>query len=264
MRSASQPQPGSTSPVGPGPRLNHRIGLTAEAIHRSVDRERATDRCCRRPGGLDRRRPGARSSPGVRIRTLGRDHLDRVRPILILSPFFSRWAANIRRPLSQVPFVERRSSTYQAPCANWKRAWWLEACSSPSARLPWRPAVKSVLKTWVCSPAWTTSGRGGPGVGQGGLAVAADGGHGGPPRLPLRVGVSRPTAGGRSPSGPGGRRHRRFERGLRGRCLPPIDFARGDRVLGRATFSPMGQRRPLSGCGPAAAGPAAWTTTPRR
>jgi len=33
----------------------------------------------------------------------------------------------------------------------------LEACSSPSARLPWRPAVKSVLKTWVCFPVWTTS-----------------------------------------------------------------------------------------------------------
>jgi len=46
----------------------------------------------------------------------------RVRPILILSPFFRRWAENIRRPLSQVPFVELRSSTYQAPCANWKRA----------------------------------------------------------------------------------------------------------------------------------------------
>jgi len=36
-----------------------------------------------------------------------------VRPILILSPFFSRWALKMRRPLSQVPLVELRSSTYQ-------------------------------------------------------------------------------------------------------------------------------------------------------
>ena len=36
-----------------------------------------------------------------------------VRPILNLSPFFSRWALNMRRPFSQVPFVELRSSTYQ-------------------------------------------------------------------------------------------------------------------------------------------------------
>jgi hypothetical protein len=68
-----------------------------------------------------------------------------VRPILTLSPFFSRWAENMRRPLSQVPFVELRSSTYHVPWANWKRAWWLEAWSSLTARLPCRPAVKSVL-----------------------------------------------------------------------------------------------------------------------
>jgi two-component system OmpR family sensor kinase len=36
-----------------------------------------------------------------------------VRPILTLSPFFRRWALNMRRPLSQVPLVEPRSSTYQ-------------------------------------------------------------------------------------------------------------------------------------------------------
>ena len=48
--------------------------------------------------------------------------------------------------------------------------------------------VKSVLKTWVCFAAWTTSDGGGPGVGQGGLAVAADGGHGGSPGLLLAVG----------------------------------------------------------------------------
>ena len=59
-----------------------------------------------------------------------------VRPILTLSFFFSRWGENMRRPLSQVPFVELRSSTYQTPCANWKRAWWLEAWSSLTARLP--------------------------------------------------------------------------------------------------------------------------------
>ena len=60
-----------------------------------------------------------------------RGHVDAmtmtVRPILTLSPFFSRWALYMRRPLSQVPFVELRSSTYQNPWANWKRAWWLEA-----------------------------------------------------------------------------------------------------------------------------------------
>ena len=36
-----------------------------------------------------------------------------VRPILTLSPFFSRWALYMRRPLSHVPLVELRSSTYQ-------------------------------------------------------------------------------------------------------------------------------------------------------
>ena len=36
-----------------------------------------------------------------------------VRPILILSPFFSRWAAYMRRLLSQVPLVEPRSWTNQ-------------------------------------------------------------------------------------------------------------------------------------------------------
>ena len=36
-------------------------------------------------------------------------------PILILSPFFTRWAAWIRRPLSHVPLVEPRSLTYQSP-----------------------------------------------------------------------------------------------------------------------------------------------------
>ena len=45
-----------------------------------------------------------------------------VRPILTLSPFLRRWAANIRRPLSQVPLVELRSSTYQKPRENWNSA----------------------------------------------------------------------------------------------------------------------------------------------
>jgi hypothetical protein len=45
-----------------------------------------------------------------------------VRPILTLSPFLSRWAANMRRPLSQVPLVELRSSTYQKPRENWNNA----------------------------------------------------------------------------------------------------------------------------------------------
>ena len=57
-------------------------------------------------------------------------------PILILSPFFSRCGAWIRRPFSQVPFFEPRSSTYQSPCATWNRAWWPEAKSSVIAGCP--------------------------------------------------------------------------------------------------------------------------------
>jgi hypothetical protein len=36
-----------------------------------------------------------------------------VRPIFTLSPRLSRWAAKMRRLLSQVPLVEPRSSTNQ-------------------------------------------------------------------------------------------------------------------------------------------------------
>ena len=50
-----------------------------------------------------------------------------VRPIRILSPFFSHWVAWMRRPFSQVPLVEPRSSTYHRPRATWKRAWRPEA-----------------------------------------------------------------------------------------------------------------------------------------
>src|SRR5690349_22561868 len=69
-----------------------------------------------------------------------------VRPILILSPFFRCWGARKRRPFSEVPFVEPRSSMNHRPWATWKRAWWLEANSSVMGRLPWRPAVKALLK----------------------------------------------------------------------------------------------------------------------
>ena len=51
-------------------------------------------------------------------------------PIRILSPFFSHWVAWMRRPFSQVPLVEPRSSTYHRPRATWKRAWRPEANSS--------------------------------------------------------------------------------------------------------------------------------------
>src|SRR5260221_318990 len=78
-------------------------------------------------------------------------------PIFILSPFLSRWGAWIRRPLSQVPLVEPRSLAYQKPWAIWKRTWWLEAYSSLTASLPWRPAMKSVWKVWRWSPTWTRS-----------------------------------------------------------------------------------------------------------
>jgi hypothetical protein len=79
-----------------GGRLKSRIGFTAEPIHRSADP---------RPVG---------QAETTRIV---------VRPIRILSPFLSAWAANMRRPLRKVPFVELRSSTYHTPWANWKRAW---------------------------------------------------------------------------------------------------------------------------------------------
>jgi len=46
-----------------------------------------------------------------------------VRPILILSPFFSRCVVWIGSPLSEVPLVEPRSSTYQRPRTTRKRAW---------------------------------------------------------------------------------------------------------------------------------------------
>ncbi len=55
----------------------------------------------------------------------------------------------MRRPFSQVPLVESRSWTYQRPCANWKRAWWLEARSSLRLNEPWRPTVKSFWKIRV-------------------------------------------------------------------------------------------------------------------
>src|SRR6266571_1737383 len=76
-------------------------------------------------------------------------------PILILSPFFSRWGAWMRRPLREVPLVEPRSLTYQKPWASWKRAWWLEAYSSMTTSAPWRPAMNSVWKLWRLSPTWT-------------------------------------------------------------------------------------------------------------
>jgi hypothetical protein len=44
-------------------------------------------------------------------------------PILILSRFFSSWGRWRRRPLSQVPLVEPRSSTYHRPRTAWKRMW---------------------------------------------------------------------------------------------------------------------------------------------
>ena len=67
-------------------------------------------------------------------------------PILILSRFFSNWTERMRRPLSAVPLVESRSSTYHRPRTVRKRACWPEAKSSSMMRLPSRPTVKSVPK----------------------------------------------------------------------------------------------------------------------
>ena len=64
-------------------------------------------------------------SRSARVRSLA--HADStvmtVCPIWILSPLFSHWAARMRRPFSQVPLDEPRSSTYHRPRATWKRAW---------------------------------------------------------------------------------------------------------------------------------------------
>jgi hypothetical protein len=63
-------------------------------------------------------RSGTRPACGRRIREpaqVADITVMTVWPILILSPFFSPCGPWMRRPLSQVPLVERRSSTYHRP-----------------------------------------------------------------------------------------------------------------------------------------------------
>ena len=64
----------SATPDLAGGRLNPQAGLTAEPIHRSADRERQ----------------GQGYDPADTTTMV-------VRPILILSPFLTRWAENMRR-----------------------------------------------------------------------------------------------------------------------------------------------------------------------
>jgi 1-acyl-sn-glycerol-3-phosphate acyltransferase len=63
--------------------------------------------------------PLPEGGPAGPVAKLPGNHADttvmRVRPILILSPFLSRCAEKMRWPLSQVPLVESRSSTYHSP-----------------------------------------------------------------------------------------------------------------------------------------------------
>ncbi len=130
--------------------------------HRGHARHRPKTTCSSACAPWTRResQPG-RLPAGGRLARRNLGHADTtvttVWPSLILSPFFSGWGAWMRRPLSQVPLVEPRSLTYQRPWAIWKRAWWLEANSSLTTSVPWRPAMKSAWKVRRWSPAWMRS-----------------------------------------------------------------------------------------------------------
>src|ERR1700677_2460928 len=157
MGSGSQLRAGSTSPVGPGVRLNHRIGLTAEPVHRSVE-------------------------------YLGGDHLDDGAADLDLVALLQ--ALRGEHPAPVEPRAVRRAEVLDVPGTVRE----LEpGVVVGGVVIAHRQVALAARGEVGAEDVGLASGldderRGGPEVGQGGLAVAVDGGYGGPPGFLLGVG----------------------------------------------------------------------------
>src|SRR5580704_17646329 len=162
-----------TSPVGAGRGLNHGLGPTAEPIHRSVERWPGPGRW---PGGL------------LAWGRVGRDDLDDGAADLDLVALFQ--ALRGEHAAAVEPGPVRRLEVLDVPGAVRE----LEpgvvvggmVIGHHQAALAARGEVGA--EDMGLLRGLDDERRGGPGVGQGGLAVAADGGHGGLPGLLLTAG----------------------------------------------------------------------------